>query len=1045
MALVKSFVVAIAGVLLIGTQLDAQDLTGTISGRVVDSTSQQPLAGATVRIDGTQRGTITADNGGFTLGGVPAGTHQVRVTRIGYAPVVQAVTVASGATANVEFALPPRAALLTEVVTTGYGSQRREAISGAVATVDADAANKGVITNVDQMIAGRVAGVTTVATSGEPGSGVQIRIRGGTSISASNDPLYVIDGVPLQNEQISPDNPEIASVNPQLSRNPLNSINPNDIESITILKDASATAIYGSRGANGVILIETKKAPAGGGQLVYEMYVGASTASKRLELASGPQYRAFVQQQVDAGDLPGTALTSLGSADTDWEDALLQRGYSTNHNLSFSGGTAATQYRASLNYFKQDGIVLSSGLNRYQGRLNAIHDALGGRLRLGLNLMAARVDNDFAPIENTGGFLGGLFTNMVIYNPTYPVRRTSGQFYETWCPPSVAECTATPTAQDLKNPVAFAETWEDESPENRLLGNFTGTITLREDLTAQTTVGVDYADATRRTFAPRASPAGAQYGGFARQEDRTLQNVNFQQLVTYSPQIGSHEVEVVGGYEFTKTDNRGFNAQMQGFITDVFGVNSLASGNQASSPAPGSYRVESELASFFGRANYGFAGRYFLTGVLRYDGSSRLAEGHQWQLFPGLSASWRVSEEGFMAGAPLALSTLGVRVGWGKQGNQSVAPYQTKLLLRVDAGAQYPFGNVITPGLRAAQVGNPDLTWETAEQFNIGIDYGFANDRFTGVIDLYQKTTDDLLLEVAVPQPAVVTTRLENIGSVRNRGVEVTFNTPLISRDGLNLGLELVASAERNEVTSLGDTTAACAEDRSNCRFINTGFVSGQGQSNQYSQRIMLGEPIGTFFAPEFLHVNAQGQQVFSCRTPSASCVDGQTIDPTDADRIVAGSANPDFSVGLSNTLSFGRFDASWLWRGEFGGKVFNNTSLVYRTKSNAKQGRNFLASTLGDPDDLNEPAKFSTRWIEDRTFVRLQNVTVGYTFHLPERFGGGQGTRVYLSGDNLLLFSDYSGYDPEVYVETGLASRGVDYLTYPRARTITAGVRHQF
>ena len=1033
MAMVRFLVLALTGGLLLAAPIDAQDLTGTISGRVVDSTTQQPLAGATVRVEGTQRGTITADNGGFTIGGVPAGTHQVRATRIGYAPLVQTVTVAAGATANVDFSLPPRAAVLSEVVTTGYGTQRREAISGSVSTVDAEAANKGVIANVNQMLTGRVAGVTTVTSNGEPGGGVQIRIRGGTSISASNDPLYVVDGVPLQNDEISPDAPGIASINPQLSRNPLNSINPGDIESITILKDASATAIYGSRGANGVILITTKRAPGGVGQLVYETYVGAATAAKRLDLASGAQYRQFVQQQVTAGELPATALTNLGNADTDWEDAILRRGVATNHNLSFAGGSPTTQYRASLNYFKQDGIVISNGLERYQGRLNALHDAIGGRLRLGLNLMAARVNNDFAPIENTGGFLGGLFTNMVIYNPTYPVRRASGQFYETWCPPSATECNATPTAQDLKNPVAFAELYEDESPENRLLGNFSGTITLLDNLTAQTTVGVDYTDATRRTFAPRSSPAGAQYNGYARQADRSLQNVNFQQLVTYSPRFGDHSLEVVGGYEFTKTDNRGFDAQMQGFITDVFGVNNLGAGTQASSPVPTSYRVESELASFFSRANYGFADRYFLTGVVRYDGSSRLAEGHQWQLFPGVSASWRVSEEPFMQDAPLSLSTLAVRVGWGKQGNQAVAPYQTKLLLRADPGAVYPIGNVLTTGLRAAQVGNPDLKWETAEQVNVGIDYGFMNDRFTGVIDLYQKTTEDLLLEVDVPQPAVVNTRLENIGSIRNRGIEVTFNTPLISGDELNLGLELVASAERNEVTSLGGRA-----------FINTGWVSGQGQSNQYSQRIMVGEPIGTFFAPEFLRVE-DGQQIFRCRTASASCVDGETIDPADADRIVAGSANPDFSLGLSNNLAWGKFEASWLWRGEFGGKVFNNTALVYRTKSNAKQGRNFLESTLGDPDDISEPAKFSTRWIEDRTFMRLQNLTIAYNFMLPSRFGGGRGTRVYLSGDNLLLISDYSGYDPEVFVETGLASRGIDYLTYPRARTITAGVRHQF
>ena len=310
-----------------------------------------------------------------------------------------------------------------------------------------------------------------------------------------------------------------------------------------------------------------------------------------------------------------------------------------------------------------------------------------------------------------------------------------------------------------------------------------------------------------------------------------------------------------------------------------------------------------------------------------------------------------------------------------------------------------------------------------------------------------------------MPQESVVPTRIENIGSIRNRGIEVTFNTPLMTSAARTLGLELVASAERNEVVSLGG-------DRP---FINTGWVSGQGQSNQYSQRIMVGEPLGTFFAPRFVRVAtdlrtitrpaqgttpartdtlwAPGQQLFQC-TPAqgrTDCVDGLTRNPSDADRIVAGSANPDFSLGLSNNLTWGKFDASWLWRGEFGGKVFNNTALVYQTKSNAKQGRNFLADALEDTDDLSEPAKYSTRWIEDRTFVRLQNVTVGYTFNLPARMNFGRGTRVYVSGDNLVLLTDYSGYDPEVFVASGLANRDMDYLTYPRPRTYTLGARVQF
>lgn len=1025
MAWRRYFFPAFVGGLLLSSPLRAQGTSGTIAGRVVDSASAQGIANVNVVIMGGQRGTLSREDGSFTLTNVPAGSYTVRASRIGYRPQTAAAAVTAGATVSVQFAMTRQAAVLSEIVVTGYGTQRREAISGSVATVNADQANVGVVTNANQMLEARVAGVQLTQNNGEPGSGVQVRIRGGTSVSASNDPLYVVDGVPLQNEETAPGAAGVGSINAQLGRSALNAINPNDIETITVLKDAAATAIYGSRGANGVVLITTKRGIRGGGNTEYEGYVGASSALRRLELASGDEYRSFVQKEVAAGQLPNSALTNLGTANTNWQDAILRRGVATNHNLAFSGGSQQTQYRASLNYFDQQGVVLGSDLKRYQGRLNANHDALNGKLRLNLNLMASRVNNQYAPIENGGGFLGGLFTNVVIYNPTFPIKTASGSYYETGT-----------GAQDVRNPVAMARELSDVAPEDRILGNATGTLSLLSNLTAQTTVGIDNNNSVRRTYLPRSNPVGAAYGGYARQAELSLNNQNFQQLLTYSPHFGGSELEVVGGYEFTHIDNQGFNAQVQGFITDQFGVNNLGSGTAAASPLPGSYENESRLVSFFGRANYGFANKYFLTGVLRKDGSSRLAPGHQWEYFPALSASWRLSEENFFKGGPF--SNFSLRAGWGKQGNQAIQPYQTQLLLRVDNGAAYPFGGNVVTGLRAAQVGNPNLKWETATQTNVGIDYGLWSDRLTGSLEVYQKTTNDLLFEVSVPQPAVVNTRFENIGSLRNRGLEASIDGEMWRRGQHTLNGGLIFTFERNKVLSLGDTAR---------KFINTAFVSGQGQSNEYAQRILPGQPLGTFFAPKFLFVNTAGQQVFQCTSKNnASCNNGQTTSPTDADRVVAGNANPDFTLGLHNNLTWNKFDASWLWRGEFGGKVFNNTALVYQTKSDAKQGRNFLRAALTMPDSISEPAKYSTRWIEDRTFVRLQNVTIGYTFDLPARLMSGRTARVYFSGDNLLLSARYSGLDPEVYsTNGGIAVRGVDYLTYPRPRTFTFGTHLNF
>jgi iron complex outermembrane receptor protein len=336
----------------------------------------------------------------------------------------------------------------------------------------------------------------------------------------------------------------------------------------------------------------------------------------------------------------------------------------------------------------------------------------------------------------------------------------------------------------------------------------------------------------------------------------------------------------------------------------------------------------------------------------------------------------------------------------------------------------------------AAQVANPNLKWETSEQTNVGVDWGVSNDRFTGVVDVYNKTTKDLLLRVAVPQPAVVATRIENVGSVRNRGLEATLDARLFDTQARSLSSGLVFSIERNTVLDLGPDRA----------FIATGIVSGQGQSGRLAQRLIPGQPLGTFWGPHFLGVDAQGRQTFSCVAASAGCTNGVTLSPTGADEGIIGNANPSFSLGFHSNGTWNKFDASWNWRGEFGRDVFNNTALVYSTKGNAKQGRNFLASALDDPTGINESSIYSSRWIENGRFIRLQNVTVGYTFNLPAL--GGRATRVYLSGDNLLLFTPYTGYDPEVFVDAnvdGIATRGIDYLTYPRARTITTGVRLTF
>src|SRR6266566_6482880 len=448
MQLVRHLVPALVAGLLWAVPLGAQETTGAVAGKVVDATTQQPLANVEVALAGTPHRELTRPDGSFVLNGVPAGPYRLRATRIGYGSQFQEIAVTAGGTTTAQVSLAPAAAILEPVVVTGYGTQRREAITGSVSTVNAAAANVGVKTNVDQLIQGRAAGVQVIQNNGEPGAGAQILIRGGSSISATNDPLYVVDGVPINNVATEPDGNGWTG-NPSLARNPLNLLNPADIASITVLKDAAATAVYGSRASNGVILIETKKGQASAGpSFEYDGYVSTSSPSRHLDLLTGSEYADFVRAQVTAGNLPAARLGDLGVLwktgpnpgdtlrtiyNTNWESALTRSSVTHNHNLAFSGGTEETHYRASLNYANEQGVTLSSGLERIQGRLSATHSDLNNRLRIGLNVTSSRVNNTYLTYENQGGFEGGVFENVASFNPTRPVTYTDSigtHFYE---------------------------------------------------------------------------------------------------------------------------------------------------------------------------------------------------------------------------------------------------------------------------------------------------------------------------------------------------------------------------------------------------------------------------------------------------------------------------------------------------------------------------------------------------------------------------------------------------------------------------------------
>jgi len=840
----------------------------------------------------------------------------------------------------------------------------------------------------------------------------------------------VIDGVPISNDATAGSGFDVAGGSPPLARSPLNLLNPADIGSITILKDASATAIYGSRGANGVILIETKKGAAGGSSVEYDTYVAAASPAKRYDVLTASEFRSFIQSQValhntdSTRGLDSTALGTLGTANTDWARAITRTGATQNHNLRFAGGSDITRYLASLNYMNQQGVALSNGMKRLQGRLSATHQALNSRLRLGVNVTTSQVNDNFLTYENTGGFAGGVFENVATFNPTQPIKVTDSlgvtRFFETG-------------STSVRNPVALAEQITDQATTNRTIGNLSADFDLMPNLTARINVGADKTAGLRQLYIPKSNPIGSSVGGLARQGQYTNVSKTLQAQLSFRRDFGeAHSVDVVGAYEWTQVDRDSLIAESHNFLSDAFSFNNMGSGTVVVPPTSGG-RMDRWI-SFLTRANYGYKERYFVTGVLRYDGRSSFAPGHKWTAFPGISASWHLSREGFMASSPF--SEMRLRVGYGVVGNPGAAAYSSILTLDASGDARYVFGTNPVTGIAANRNANPDLRFERTSQIDVGLDYGLMQNRISGSLEYYVKNTSDLLLTVNVPQPAPVVNRLENVGKIRNKGFELSLDALPISRSSMTWRAGIVLSVERNKVIDLGPYS-----------FITTGNVSGQGQSGQTSQRVIPGFPIGSFYGPVYAGVDSAGRQLFRCDS-GTSCVNGVTTTASASTRAVIGNANPDFTLGFHSELTRGRFDVSMLVRGSFGQDVFNNTALVYATKGNALQGKNFLRDALNDPIRLRDPAVYSSRWIESASFVRLQNVTVGYSFDIPSGVGSARTARIYVSGDNLLLLTGYSGLDPEVFNDAsigGIITRGVDYLSYPRARTVTAGLRVAF
>ncbi len=982
----------------------------TVTGTVVDADTEEPIPGANVVIDGTTIGTTTNIDGEYSLN-VRGPDDIIAFSFVGYEP--QRIQV--GDQEVIDVALREDVALLDDVVVVGYGERRRQDISGSVSSVDIASANVGRISNPDQMIQGRVSGVNITPSDGGPGAGSTVRIRGTSSIGASNEPLYVIDGVPIDNASTVPGGADVAS---QPTRNPLNFVNPNDIASIDILKDASAAAIYGSRGSNGVILIQTKQGSAGEVRIDYDGSVTGSQLANSVDILTGAEYRDFVNSLAveEGGEMVSadprftdaevrSALQGVNDANTDWQDTITRGAISQEHNLAISGGTEATQYRASVSYAEEQGIVENTGLERLTGRVNARNTALDGRFRTGLNLTAGYVRDNNTPQQQTGGFEGDIFLNVFQFNPTQPVRTEEGDFFEV------------PGQTSVRNPLAMAEQIRDFARTTRALGNVFGEFDIIEGLSARVNVGLNRETATREIFLPRASPIAQGRGGEAVVRSNERSSVLLETTSTYRGSlVDGQDLEVTAGYSWQEFDLQGMGATGRDFISDAISVFNIGSGEDQD-VNPFSFRERSRLISFFGRVNYDIDGKYLIATSLRQDGSSRFGDGNQWGLFPAGSVGWRLSDEPFMANVDW-LNNLLLRFGVGVTGSQEIGIGRSLAIF--SPGIRNVRNGQEVVGANLTNFPNPDLGWEETTSYNLAIDYGILGGRIQGALEVYRRDTDDLLLDVTVPEPTEVGSQLVNIGSMRNDGIEFDIDAVLYDRQNWSLRIGGNIATNRNEVLSL----------REEGDFISTGFVSGPGQTDVTAQRIEAGQPIGSFYGPVFLGIDQNGNQVFEVDE------DGNRVEQ------YIGNAQPDFNYGLNVQGTYQDFDFSLFMRGVQGIDVFNNLALLHDNPGQVLQRRNLFSSALDSPQRGSDSAVFSDRWIQDGSFLRIDNVTVGYTLpDLPQV----RNARLSLSVNNLYTFTNYTGWDPEVNTDAGLGTLGMDFTAYPRARSITFGVNVSF
>lgn len=968
---------------------------GTVSGDVFSDLEKTPVPGVSVYIKGEPKGAVTTDfDGNFKIK-VQQNEGILVFSYVGF----KTKEVSYSGTQKLTVSLTEEVSTLNEVVVVGYGSQKRSDVTGAISSVKSEEFNKGVVANAGQLIQGKVAGVNVTAASGEPGASQDIIIRGVGSLRSGTTPLYVVDGFALDNS------------NNGVASNPLNFINPQDIESIDVLKDASAAAIYGARGGNGVIVITTKKGSKGQTKINLSMTTGFSTLANKVDVFSADEFR----KQVAAvnGSLKD------GGANTDWQDELTRTGVSQNVNLSMSGGTDKSTYAASVGIDNQEGIYRKSDLKRYSGRLNLNQKALNDKFNVAFNMTATKLEN-LRPDTRT------IVGNMLTMNPTDAIS-IDGQ-------PNVN------LSNDVLNPLISERIYSDETNNNRILANIAPSYEFIKGLTYKFNLGVDYSMTERDIQVLPYTSATNTTISTLNTIMTTNNNILYENTLTYNFNVKAHVFTVLAGHSYQKVQVNEKNYNFKGFPNNgVEPKNQIEAATELTTKS--SSATENELQSFFGRVNYGYENKYLLTATMRADGSTKFGSNNKYGYFPSVALGWNITKEDFLKDSEI-VNNLKLRASWGQTGVQEVPSKQTKTSYTesnsgydtypLDASttsvSDYPYGSIYT------RLANPNLQWEVSTQTNIGLDFSLFNNRLSGTVDYFNKISDNIILEVAPVDPIQPASKYwTNIPNMK------------IKNNGIELALDYSSDKSKDFSYSIGGNISFTENkvENSPYKILTTGAAQGSGQTGATINGVLNGHPLGSFYMLDFTGIGTDGLNQFADTNPDGTIKDD--------DRIVAGSALPDYIYAFYLNFKYKSFDLGLNFNGTGGNKIYNHVAM---TSFNRGQLANSFNTTDRASQYLNEATTnsntVSTRYLEDGSFLRLNNATLGYNLS-PKLIGLDNvldNIRFSVTGQNLFLITKYSGYDPEINTGTSVGeiqSFGIDYFSYPKSRTISFGLNAAF